>query len=78
MGALIPAVIRLYLPGKMDKKQAICCLIGGILATLPIFMLWLGMGVWSRWIVYPIGNAFLSYILPFVSGLCISTGSTWK
>lgn len=77
-GALIPAMIRLFVPVRLDKKRQVSCLIGGMLLLLPLVLLWLGVGFWIRWTVYPFGNAFLSYILPFASGLCIALGIAHK
>lgn len=77
-GSLIPSAIRLFVPVSLEKKWAVCCLIGGAVLILPTLLTWLGVGFWSRWIVYPVGNALLSYILPFLSGICIALGLPWQ
>ena len=59
-GILIPSLIQLFVPLSMRKSHASCCLAGGILAALPVILFWLGIKPCSRWILYPVGSAFLS------------------
>lgn len=74
-GSLIPALIQLFIPVRIKKHRVIWCLVIGAVAALPVILFWLGVDPWSRWIVYSVGRAFLSYILPFISGLCITLGT---
>jgi len=71
-GFLIPALIRLFIPVFMKRSQTVCCLISGIIAALPIILFWLNVSPFSKWMNYQVGYAFLSYILPVFSSLCIS------
>lgn len=67
-GAFIPGLVRLFAPIPMTKRSRIWCLAGGLAALLPVFLFWLGIPPCSRWILFKTGNAFLTYILPAVSG----------
>ena len=75
-GSLIPASIQLFKAIHLKKGWVVCCLIGGIMAVIPVILFWMEVSPWSRWTLYPVGNAFLSYILPVISGICITLGIT--
>ena len=77
-GSLISALIQLRMPVRMEKHLAVWCNVFGILMAVPVILVWFGLGIWSRWVVYPVGNAFLSYIFPFLSGSCIALGTTYE
>lgn len=77
-GSLIPALIQLFIPIHMKKKWAVWCLISSMIIILPVILFWLSISPWSRWILYPVGKAFLAYILPVISGVFLTLGATYK
>ena len=73
-GGLIPSVLQLFVPIHLEKRMARWCCIGGIAALLPFILFWLGILPLGRLILYRIVHAALTYILPFVSGICLFCG----
>lgn len=76
LGSFIPVVIQLFIPVAMKKESRSRCLICGIVAIFPVILFWIGIPPCSRWILYPVGAVFLTYIFPAASGLCITLGAT--
>ena len=77
-GAFISALIQLFVPVRMERKRAVWSFIIGALTLLPVILFWIGIDFWIRWFLYPVGNAFLSCILPVISGICITLGITYE
>lgn len=75
LGSLIPMLIQLFMPVRMNKQNHLWCLTLGLAAPLPVILFWLGVRPFSRWILYRIGRALLIYILPALSGTGIMLGT---
>lgn len=73
-GAFISVFIQLFVPVRMERKWAVWSFIIGAVTLLPVILFWIGVDFWTRWFLYPVGNGFLSYILPAISGICITSG----
>ena len=73
-GAFFPGLIRLFRPVVLNQRARLWCLSIGLTALVPALLFWLGFSLCSRWVLYPLGNAMLLYILPAVSGFLITTG----
>lgn len=77
-GALISVLIQLLVPVRMERKWAVWSFIIGAVTLLPVILFWIGIDFWIRWFLYPVGNAFLSYIFPVISGISITLGITYE
>lgn len=77
-GAFIPTMLQLFMPVRMEKRWRIGCLVAGMIVVLPVMLFWMGIpgAPWNRWILYPVGYALLSYILPFFSGIFAILGTS--
>lgn len=74
VGGLIPSALQLFVPIQLEKRMARWCCIVGIAALLPFILFWLGILPLGRWILHRVVYAALTYILPFVSGICLLCG----
>ena len=77
-GALISALIQLFVPVRMERKWAVWNCIIGAVTLIPVILFWIGIDFWIRWSLYPSGSAFLLYIFPVISGICITFGITYE
>jgi len=77
-GALISVLIQLFVPVRMERKWAVWSFIIGAMTLLPVILFWIGIDFWIRWFLYPVGNGFLLYILPAISGICITLGIIYE
>ena len=77
-GSLFPSMIQLFLPVSMKKHTAMWCLKIGLTAILPVALFWLSVPPCSRWILYPLGKACLTILLPAISGVLITLAITYK
>lgn len=75
-GALFPSLIQLFIPVCMKKQWVQWCHIIGIILVLPVILFLFSIPPCNQWIMYPIGKAFLTYILPAISGLLIMLSTT--
>lgn len=75
LGSLIPGLIQLFLPVRLNKQSRLWCLTLGLTALLPVIFYWLGVRPFSRWILSWTGSALLIYILPAISGTGIMLGT---
>lgn len=75
-GGLIPSAIQLFVPIRIEKRIVRWLCFGGVLALLPFILFWLGILPLERLILYRIVHAALTYILPFISGICLFCGIT--
>lgn len=75
-GGLIPSALQLFVPIHLEKRTSAWCRIGAIAALLPFILFWLGILPLGRWILHRVVYAVLTYILPFVSGICLMLGAT--
>ena len=76
LGALLPSVVQLLVPVRMKKGMLRCCISVGLIALSPAGLLWLGELPLSTWVLYTVGHSLVTYILPFVSGVCMELGLT--
>ncbi len=76
VGALIPSLIQLFVPIHVEKKKAGRLVLGGVMALFPALLFWMGAFPLHTWILYTVGHACITYILPFISGICVMLGVT--
>ena len=74
LGALISALLQLFIPVNLNQRQVYCLMILGTAALLPALLYWFGVLPLTSQILYTVGHAFITYILPSVSGICIEFG----
>lgn len=72
-GALIPSLLQLFIPIRLRKRLTVLLLVAGVTAPIPAILFWLGVLHLSTKFLFSFGFAFILYILPFVSGICISS-----
>jgi transcriptional regulator with XRE-family HTH domain len=77
-GALFPALVQLFVPVRIGIRWAILLLVGGCAVLMPVILFWFGILRLSTKFLFSIGIAFISYVLPFVSGVCVTMGYTCK
>lgn len=75
-GGLISSALQLFVPIHLEKRAATWCRIGAIAALLPFILFWLGILPLGRWILHRMVYAALTFILPFISGICLMLGAT--
>jgi transcriptional regulator with XRE-family HTH domain len=77
-GAFFPALVQLFVPVRMGIRWAILLLVGGCAVLMPAILFWFGILHLSTTFLFSIGIAFISYVLPVVSGVCVTMGYTCK
>ena len=75
-GALIPSMIQLFVPIRKKKLWSLCCLICGMMMLIPNILFWMKISYLRIWFIYPIGSVLLSFIFPWMSGICTVLGTT--
>ena len=75
-GAVIPSLVQLFVPVHVEKKKAGWLVLGGVMALFPALLFRMGAFTLPTWILYTIGHACITYILPFTSGICVMLGVT--
>lgn len=75
-GALLPSLVRLFVPVAIEKKKAGWLVLGGVMGLSPALLFRMGVYSLPTWILLTVGHACMIYILPFISGVCVMLGVT--
>lgn len=74
-GLMIPALVQLWAPIPIRKRQRRWALAAGVTVLLPPVLFWLSVPPFSRWGLSSFKSALLRYVLPAIGGFCIQLGT---
>jgi transcriptional regulator with XRE-family HTH domain len=75
-GGFFPSLLQLFIPLRFRKKLSVMCWISCVAMLLPAPLFWTGFLPLSGFLPFSLKFSIVTYILPFLSGVCAVLGCT--